>query len=112
MIQKRFVRSRQVCKITFAVPEAELPDKLDIDALYIVGDFNEWHETATPMKRNRKGVYRATIELLPGQDTQFRYLANGEHWFNGWDADDYVPNDFGSENCLLIAFGEDVVISA
>lgn len=112
MIQKKFVKSRQVCKITFAVPETELPEGLDIDALFLVGDFNEWDETATPMKRNREGVYRTTIELAPGQGTQFRYLANGVHWFNAWDADNYLPNGFGSENCLVTASGAEVEISA
>lgn len=112
MIQEQFIKSRQVYKVTFAISEAELPEGLDIATLSVVGDFNDWDKTATPLKRSKKGIYKATIELQPGQDTQFRYLANGEHWFNAWEADNYIPNDFGSDNCLLSASENEDKITA
>lgn len=47
MIQKQFIKSRQVYKVTFAISEAELPEGLDIATLSVVGDFNDWDKTAT-----------------------------------------------------------------
>ncbi|NIP26631.1 MAG: glycoside hydrolase [Phycisphaerae bacterium] len=102
MIKKQFVKSRGVYKVTFAVPETELPEELEIDSLVVVGDFNDWDKTATPLKQNKEDIYKATIELEPGQDVQFRYLANGEHWFNAWEADEYIANQYGSDNCCIM----------
>ena len=53
------------------------------------------------MEPNSKGGYRATVEFAPGQDQHFRYYLNGEQWLNEWDADGYVKNEFGEDNCVL-----------
>jgi hypothetical protein len=42
------------------------------------------------------------LELEPGREYQFRYLINGEHWWNDWNADDYVPGVSGADNCLVV----------
>jgi hypothetical protein len=103
MIQKSYIKTRKTCKVTFQLPEDEIPSGIEIESLALVGNFNEWDPAAFPMKRNKQGVYRAEIELEPGQEVQFRYLANGEHWFNAWEADAYIPNHYGTENCVVLA---------
>jgi len=101
MLKKRYVKSRQVCKVTFDLPKAELPQGVEAETVYLVGEFNDWDRTATPMKLGKGGAFRLTLELEPGREYQFRYLVNGEHWCNDWHADAYVPNELGGDNCVV-----------
>ena len=100
MLKKQYIKSRKVVKVTFEVPEAELPEA-KVESVHLVGEFNDWDLTATPMTRRRGGIFRVTLELEPGREYQFRYLVNGEHWRNDWHADAYVPGDFGEDNCVV-----------
>jgi 1,4-alpha-glucan branching enzyme len=97
MLEKRYIKSRKVYQVTF-----ELPKDIKAESVCLVGEFNDWHLTATPMKRNKQGVFRLTLELEPGWEYQFRYLVNGETWHNDWHADAYVPNGFGGNNSVVI----------
>jgi 1,4-alpha-glucan branching enzyme len=101
MLKKQYVKSRKVSKITFELAKSELPEGLEVDNVFLVGEFNDWDPAATPMKRSKNGVYRAMLELEPGLRYQFRYLVNEEVWCNDWAADAYVPNEFGRDNCVV-----------
>jgi 1,4-alpha-glucan branching enzyme len=101
MLKKRFVKSRQVWKVTFELAKHELPEGLEADSVHLVGDFNDWDTTGMSMKRGRGGAYRTIVEFEPGQEVQFRYLVNGEHWCNDWGADAYVPGGVGGDNCVV-----------
>jgi hypothetical protein len=102
MLKKRYVKSRKVWKVTFELPQAELPEGVEVDSVHLVGEFNDWAHTARPMKRSKKGVFRAALELEPGREYAFRYLINGEHWHNDWQADAYVPTGLGADNCVVV----------
>jgi hypothetical protein len=102
MLKKRYIKSRKVCKVTFELPQAEMPEGVDAESVHLVGEFNEWDHTATPMKRAREAAFRVTLELEPGRTYQFRYLVNGEHWCNDWHADGYVLGGFGTDNCAVV----------
>jgi len=102
MIRKKYIKTRKVSKITFTLPEAELPEGVSTERVYLAGEFNDWDAAATPMKSNPKGVFKVILELEPGREYQFRYLVNGEHWCNDWHADAYVPNDLGVDNCVVV----------
>ncbi|MFQ5616695.1 MAG: isoamylase early set domain-containing protein, partial [Anaerolineales bacterium] len=56
MLEKLYAKSRQVCKVTF-----ELPKDIKAESVCLVGEFNDWNPTATPMKRNKKGAFRLTL---------------------------------------------------
>ena len=102
MLKKRYIESRKVCKVTFELPQAELPESIDVESVHLVGEFNEWDRTATPMERATEGAFRVTLELEPGKTYQFRYLVNGEHWCNDWHADGYILGGFGADNCAVV----------
>ncbi len=70
------------------------------DHVHVAGDFNGWQATM-PMKRQKDGSWRATVELEPGREYQFRYLVDGNVWVNDEAADAYVPNPFGADNCVV-----------
>jgi 1,4-alpha-glucan branching enzyme len=80
----------------------ELPTCIWADHIAVVGDFNHWCKTATPMQQNREGVWRATIDLPQGSCTEFRYLVDGA-WLTDAHADGYVANAYGSDNSLVVA---------
>ena len=102
MITKSYLKSKKCWKVTFSVPEKELPDWVTIKRVNLVGSFNKWDNDATPMKFiKRRKAWKASIYLAPASTVQFRYLINGQHWSNDWHADGYAPNAMGSENCIV-----------
>ncbi len=82
-------------KVTFV-----LGSQPNADHVHVAGDFNGWQAT-TPMKRQKDGSWRATVELNAGRDYQFRYLVDGNFWVNDEAADAYVANPFGADNCVV-----------
>ena len=84
-----------MARVTFV-----LPSQPNAGHIHVAGDFNGW-QVATPMKRQKDGSWRATVELEPGREYQFRYLVDGNVWVNDESADAYVPNGFGADNCVV-----------
>ena len=79
-------------KTTFQV---ELPEA---NAVALVGDFNGWNGDATPMKKNKSGVWKTDLKLEAGS-YQFRYLVDSSSWLNDVETA-ATPNDFGTENSI------------
>lgn len=105
MIKKRFYKTK--CKVTFILPDAIAADTENV---YLVGDFNGWDETATPLEKRelKSGTrFEVTVDLQLDQEYQFRYLVNGEEWHNDWHADRYVPNPFSGDNSVVTTYNTD-----
>ena len=69
----------------------------------LVGEFNDWNEQSTPMRKLKSGVFKTTINLDVGQEYQFRYLIDGEKWENDWAADKYIGNGVSyEENSVVV----------
>ena len=82
------------------VVEFRLPHALAARSVHVVGEFNDWSTTAHPMAQDGE-AFTARIWLTPGRPYRFRYLVDGERWQNDWDADDYVPNEFGGDDSVI-----------
>jgi 1,4-alpha-glucan branching enzyme len=95
MLSKQDVQG-EVAQVTFS-----LPKEVEGDSACLVGDFNDWDESATPMERDDDGGFSTTIKLEKGREYQFRYLVNGRDWHNDWNADAYVENPFGCDNSII-----------
>lgn len=91
-LSKRYLKSKPVCKVTFKLPKDAVQKARSV---HLVGDFNQWNNKATPMKKLKNGAFSATLDLTAGTSYQFRYLINKSVWENDWSADDYVPTPFG-----------------
>lgn len=102
MLKKRYIKSRDVWKVTFEVSGGQLPEGIEIQDVHLVGEFNGWNKSGTPIKASKGDTYKVVLELQPSTTYQFRYLANGEYWFNDESADSYVPSDYGEDNCVVI----------
>ena len=81
--------------------EFSLPGSIWADRINLLGDFNNWDRDRHAMQRLRDGGWYITLDLAPGRVYQFRYLCDGEHWMNDTQADAYVPNSYGSHNCVV-----------
>jgi 1,4-alpha-glucan branching enzyme len=98
-IRKQFLKSRPACKVTFRIPEAIGDSARNA---HVVGEFNDWSTSATPMRRLKSGAFSTTMELPTGQSYQFRYLLGHSHWENEPDADDQLPTPFGDSHNSVI----------
>lgn len=96
MLTKRYLKSKDITKVTFYTPA-----ELNAEKVHLVGDFNGWDETATPMEPLKDGRFKIILELEPGKEYQFRYLVNGSEWHNDWEADKYVPNPYSGDNSIV-----------
>lgn len=99
MIRKQAKRGGGPVKLTFSIPV----ERVDGKKLSVVGEFNDWDPTATPL-RKRGDIFFASVTVEPGRRYAFRYYReNGEDgaWFNDESADDYEPNEFGGHNCVV-----------
>jgi 1,4-alpha-glucan branching enzyme len=86
-------------RVTFA-----LPGSVWAERVHLVGEFNDWHRTATPMRQSGdEGLWRVTLELDAGRRYQYRYLLDGEIWHTDYGADDFVANEYGSDNAVVDA---------
>jgi 1,4-alpha-glucan branching enzyme len=68
----------------------------------LAGDFNNWDIESIPMKRLKNGEYTASVNLKKGREYQFKYLLDGKQWVNEKEADKHVPNEFHSENSVVV----------
>ncbi len=74
--------------------------------VFLVGTFNSWIPTATPMEVGQAGQCRASVDLSPGP-YEYKYLVDGvwccepgvedEHYAG----EDAVLNPFGTKNRLI-----------
>jgi hypothetical protein len=105
-IKKEYLNDchKHKCRVTFLIPK-----KIGENAkrAHVVGEFNNWTQSDTPMKKLKNGTFIATIELPIGREYQFRYLLDNNIWMNDSDADSFVPTPFGdSENCVLTTYDD------
>src|SRR5919199_1673177 len=95
-MKKTFLKTKKAtCKVTF-----ELPGEISAEKAFLVGEFNQWEPQ--PMKRKRDGSFSAVLNLETGKEYRFRYWLDQERWENDWQADRYVPNEFGTEDSVVI----------
>jgi 1,4-alpha-glucan branching enzyme len=100
MLKKQYIKSRNVYKVTFRLAKHEQPE-YRITSATLVADFNDWSFTDTPLVKLKNGDFKVVLELEPGNKHEFRYLLNGEKWYNEWEADEYIPGDFGKDNSVI-----------
>ena len=71
------------------------PEALSVS---LVGDFTHWQKEPISMKKNKQGIWKATVTLEPGTH-HYRFLVNGE-WRDDPECTVRVANPFGTENAV------------
>ena len=89
--KKSRILTRRV-EFEFLAPQAK--------AAYLAGIFNNWDTRGTPMKKDKVGKWRATLWLEAGK-YEYRFFVDGR-WENDPSCTSWVPNEFGTQNCLRI----------
>lgn len=93
--EKKAAEKKPARKVTFAT---RAPDH--VRAVVLTGDFTGWAMDALRLDRDADGLWRATLELAPGE-YQYRLLWDGE-WADDPNASRRARNAFGTENCILV----------
>lgn len=97
---KQYLKSKPVVKVTFTLP-AEAVEKSE--TVTLVGEFNGWNpEEAVALKKQKDGSFKASLDLVPGKEYQFRYLLDNEIWANDWEADKYVSAGVNAEENSVV----------
>ncbi len=69
-------------------------------AVWLVGTFNKWEAKRTPMKRDARGTWHATVALGAGRH-EYRFIVDGR-WTSDPKAKESVANSFGSDNSVVV----------
>jgi 1,4-alpha-glucan branching enzyme len=94
MISKRFFKTKNEVEVTFEL------DAKNVENAEIVADFLDWKHT--PMKKVVKSKsFKFKTRLPKDGEFEFRYFVNGTEWVNDAQADQYVPNEYGADNCIV-----------
>ena len=96
-LNKKYLKSKPVCKVTFKVLKDECKAA---EKVALAGDFTDWQEV--PMKKLKSGDFSLTLDLEKDNKYQFRYRVNEKTWENDWDADDYVPSPVSFEDNSVV----------
>ena len=67
--------------------------------VFIAGDFNNWDSHAAELKKDKSGVWKASLKLKPGR-YEYKFWVDGE-WRNDPSCHQCVPNKYGSANCVI-----------
>jgi hypothetical protein len=71
----------------------------------VVGDFNDWNVSATPLVRSEgDGMWAVTVPLSPGR-YRYAFLVNGTTWLKDPHAASAVEDEFGRANSVLTIGG-------
>lgn len=95
MPEKRILPERGVVEVTFTMPA-----EVGAGRIELVGDFTNWN--AVDMKRQQDGGWALTLELPPGRRYEYRYRIDEARWENDWRADEYVANQHGQDNSVVV----------
>ncbi|MFN3851814.1 MAG: isoamylase early set domain-containing protein [Spirosomataceae bacterium] len=105
-LAKEFSTANPVCKVTFTVSKDAVNGAKEVALL---GEFNGWNPATNLLKKQKNGTYTTSIELEAGKEYAFRYLADGQYWFNDDAADKYIPSGVSyEENSVVVLQGVEI----
>ncbi len=94
MLTKKFFKTKDEAEVTFEL------NRSDLASAELVADFNDWQ--AVEMKFNKKTQsFKTKVRLPKNSEFHFRYLLNKTEWENDDKADQYLPNEFGTDNSVV-----------
>ena len=100
-ISKKYSQNKKVCRVTFTLPK-EICDYFE--EIGVVGDFNNWDPHQNKFS-HKNGDGSSSIELVleAGKEYQFRYLCDGQIWFNEPEADKENLTQYGdAKNSVIV----------
>lgn len=98
-LKKTYSSDGKKCTVVFTV-NAEAA--AGASKVYLVGEFNSWDPTATPMKKDPSGSFSVKKQLETNKEFQFRYCLDGNIWINDWKADKYVRSELANDDNSVV----------
>ncbi|WP_333701882.1 isoamylase early set domain-containing protein [Vibrio hepatarius] len=98
MINKRYFKTKDEVEVTFELPATEVAE-----SAVLFADFLDWQPTEMKKVAKTKS-YKFKTRLPKDAQFEFRYLVDNDKWINDPQADQYKPNGFGEDNCLVTTF--------
>ena len=68
--------------------------------VFIAGSFNGWNPVATPLQRDKAGLWRRTVSLEQGRH-EYRFVVD-DVWWDDPTNTMRSSNEFGTQNCIVI----------
>jgi len=104
VVKQAPIKGRKAVKVNFVLPKDAVPGNVSV-----VGDFNGWDPTATPLKRAATGdSWTARVPLERGLHA-YAFVIDGRDWAPDPSAPLAPVATFGRRNSLLVV-GEDEVL--
>jgi len=97
MLKRDIIKDSRKVKVTFIIPHDPSQPKVSV-----VGDFNDWDPSVSPLIKRNNDTRSVSVVLDPGQRYSFRYFSEDGQWFNDEEPDAFEPSEHGSQNCLVI----------
>ena len=97
-IKKQYFKTKPNVKVTLSLPKSAAKDAKKVE---LVGDFTDWNQGIN-MTKQKDGSFKASVELAPEKEYQFRYLIDDTVWENDSKADKYVNNGVSAEENSVI----------
>lgn len=94
MLKKKYFKTKNEAEITFEFSRS------DVKKVELLAEFNEWKPIAMTYSKASK-AFRTKVRLPKESSFAFRYLLDDVEWENDYQADQYLPNDFGSEDSIV-----------
>lgn len=99
-LTKQYLKSKPVCKVTFRLKAQEAGNASTVQ---LVGDFNQWDESVSPMRHLKNGDFTQTLTLEKDKQYAFRYLLDNAQWENDWQADAYAPSPVSNDDNSVVS---------
>ena len=100
--------------VTRVLPVSATPRRQDVQFVLvadsasdvrIVGDFNDWDASATPMRRSGSGgVWSVVVPLEPGRHV-YAFVVDGKQWIADAAAPRAPESEFGTPNSIIMVGG-------
>jgi len=91
MLQKTYFKTKDYCKVKFSF-KPELAETVEILGL---------NSNAIIMSKKKDGSFSAEVNLPKESTHEFKYLVDNAQWLNEPEADQQVPNTFGTSNSVI-----------
>lgn len=95
MLTKKFFKTKDEAEVTFEF------SRDNVTSVALVGEFTDWQPVKMPFNKKLK-VFRTKVRLPKEGRFHFRYLLDEKDWENDAEADEYLPNDFGTVNSVVV----------
>jgi serine protease AprX len=68
----------------------------------LAGDFNEWSQAASPLKRNGSGLWSTDIDLPHAGRFEYKFIVDGQRWIEDPSNGLKAPDNHGGLNSVVV----------